>query len=379
MIKPVRTLEVELRGIAEDRSYPILIGQGLLADLGALPELADDAPVVLVTNETIAPLYLSRVRDALGQQRRVTEVVLPDGEDQKQLASVEQVWQRALEDRHERGSIFIALGGGVVGDLTGFAAAGFLRGVRFIQLPTTLLSQVDSSVGGKTGINHPLGKNLIGAFHQPSAVVIDLDTLTSLPDREFAAGMAEVVKYGCIYAPDFYSWLMANASELAGRDQTVVAEAIARSCSIKARVVAQDEREGGLRAILNFGHTFGHAIEKEMGYGSWLHGEAVACGMVIAARISARRGWVPDDTVTALTDFLTAFGLPTSPPEAMSVDVFLEAMALDKKVAAGKVRYVLLRALGTAILVDDVTRDEIALAIAGSGQKPPIVPPQGRV
>ena len=365
MIKSVRTLEVELRGIAEDRSYPILIGQGLLADLGALPELADDTPVVLVTNETIAPLYLSRVRDALGQRRRVTEVVLPDGEDQKQLASIEQVWQRALEDRHERGSIFIALGGGVVGDLTGFAAAGFLRGVRFIQLPTTLLSQVDSSVGGKTGINHPLGKNLIGAFHQPSAVVIDLDTLASLPDREFAAGMAEVVKYGCIYAPDFYSWLMANASELAGRDQTVVAEAIARSCSIKARVVAQDEREGGLRAILNFGHTFGHAIEKEMGYGSWLHGEAVACGMVIAARISARRGWVPDDTVTALTDFLTTLGLPTSPPEAMSVDVFLEAMALDKKVAAGKVRYVLLRELGTAILVDDVTRDEIALAIVG--------------
>ena len=262
----------------------------------------------------------------------------------------------------------------MVGDLTGFAAAGFLRGVRFIQLPTTLLSQVDSSVGGKTGINHPLGKNLIGAFHQPSAVVIDLDTLASLPDR----GSPPVWQrwYGCIYAPDFYSWLMANASELAGRDQTVVAEAIARSC-IKARVVAQDEREGGLRAILNFGHTFGHAIEKEMGYGSWLHGEAVACGMVIAARISARRGWVPDDDDRP-DRFPDCLRLAHLAPEAMSADVFLEAMALDKKVAAGKVRYVLLRALGTAILVDNA-RDEIALAILDRDPKPPIVPPQGRV
>ena len=363
MTKPVRTLEVELRGIAEDRSYPILIGQGLLADLGALPELADDAPVVLVTNETIAPLYLSRVRDALGQQRRVTEVVLPDGEDQKQLASVEQVWQRALEDRHERGSIFIALGGGVVGDLTGFAAAGFLRGVRFIQLPTTLLSQVDSSVGGKTGINHPLGKNLIGAFHQPSAVVIDLDTLASLPDREFAAGMAEVVKYGCIYASDFYSWLMANASELAGRDQTVVAEAIARSCSIKARVVAQDEREGGLRAILNFGHTFGHAIERIQGYGDWLHGEAVAAGMVLASRLSVAAGGLDTAVVDELVGFNEAVGLPVSPPADVTPQALLAAMGSDKKVTAGKIRYILLRQLGEATVTEDVTEDDIVRLI----------------
>ena len=363
MPNPTHTLEVALPGAVEDRSYPILIGRGLLADCPGLATLLDDAPVVLVTNETVAPLYLRRVRDALGRNRQVTEVILPDGEDQKQLANANRIWQCALEDRHERRSIFIALGGGVIGDLTGFAAACFLRGARFIQLPTTLLAQVDSSVGGKTGVNHALGKNLIGAFHQPQAVVIDLDTLGSLPDREFAAGMAEVVKYGCIYSPDFFDWLLEQTPALLGREQSVIAEAIARSCAIKAAVVAKDEREGGLRAILNFGHTFGHAIEQVMGYGNWLHGEAVACGMVIATRISAGRGWVPETLVGQLSGFLAAFELPTHPPEGMAADTFLEAMVLDKKVVAGKIRYVLLQELGRATLVDDVSLEEISRAL----------------
>ncbi len=361
---PNHTLQVELRGGVEDRSYPIVIGRGLLADLGAFVPALDDVPVVLVTNDTVAPLYLPRVRAALGTERKVTEIILPDGEDQKDLTTASHIWQRALEDRHERRSMFMALGGGVVGDLTGFAAACFLRGARFIQLPTTLLAQVDSSVGGKTGVNHAMGKNLIGAFHQPEAVLIDLDTLESLPDREFAAGMAEVVKYGCIYSPQFFDWLIEHTDALRGRDGAVVAEAIARSCAIKAEVVAKDEREGSLRAILNYGHTFGHAIEQVMGYGNWLHGEAVACGMIIATRISAARGWVPDALVERLSDFLDAFGLPVAPPSEMSAQTFLDAMALDKKVDEGRIRYVLLDRLGRATLVNDVSCEEIAEAIA---------------
>jgi len=364
MPNPSHTLQVELRGAVEDRSYPIVIGRGLLADLQAFAPGLDDVPVVLVTNETVAPLYLPRVRAALGAERKVTEIILPDGEDQKNLTTANTIWQRALEDRHERRSLFMALGGGVVGDLTGFAAACFLRGARFIQLPTTLLAQVDSSVGGKTGVNHAMGKNLIGAFHQPDAVLIDLDTLESLPDREFAAGMAEVVKYGCICSPQFFDWLMEHTEALRGRDGAVVAEAIARSCAIKAEVVAKDEREGGLRAILNYGHTFGHAIEQVMGYGNWLHGEAVACGMVIATRISASRGLVPDALVERLADFLRAFSLPVAPPSGMSAQAFLDAMALDKKVVEGRIRYVLLDPLGRATVVNDVSSEEIARAIA---------------
>lgn len=364
MPNPSHTLQVELRGAVEDRSYPIVIGRGLLADPRAYAPVIDDVPVVLVTNDTVAPLYLPRVRAALGTERKVTEIVLPDGEDQKDLTNATHIWQRALEDRHERRSMFMALGGGVVGDLTGFAAACFLRGARFIQLPTTLLSQVDSSVGGKTGVNHAMGKNLIGAFHQPEAVLIDLDTLESLPDREFAAGMAEVVKYGCIYSPQFFDWLIEHTDALRRREGVVVAEAIARSCAIKAEVVAEDEREGGLRAILNYGHTFGHAIEQVMGYGHWLHGEAVACGMVIATRISASRGLVPAALVERLSNFLEAFGLPVAPPSGMSARTFLDAMALDKKVEEGRIRYVLLDRLGRATLVNDVSSEEIARAIA---------------
>ena len=359
MSSPLYSLKVDLPSDGIDRSYPIVIGRGVLGDGEGFAELLGDSPVVLVSNDTVAPLYMSRVRDALGKAREVTEVILPDGEGQKHLESANQIWQKALEDHHERRSVFIALGGGVIGDLTGYSAACFLRGVDFIQLPTTLLAQVDSSVGGKTGVNHPLGKNMIGAFHQPKAVLIDLDSLKTLPDREFAAGVAEIIKYGCIWEPDFYHWLLKNSGALLTRNSEVLAEAIHRSCGIKAAVVAQDEREGGLRAILNFGHTFAHAIEHVMGYGVWLHGEAVACGMVMAAKISAARGQVSEDMVTGLINFLEAFGLPVEPPPAMSAEIFLRAMAGDKKVLRGKIRYVLLERLGCACLVDDVTTEEI--------------------
>lgn len=360
MSNPIYSLQVDLHSDSADRSYPIIIGHGLLNDAERFAELLSDSPVVLVSNDTVAPLYLSRVREALGNGRKVTEVILPDGEDQKHLMSADQIWQQALADHHERRSVFIALGGGVIGDLTGYSAACFLRGVEFIQLPTTLLAQVDSSVGGKTGVNHPLGKNMIGAFHQPKAVLIDLDSLQTLPDREFAAGMAEIVKYGCIWDAEFFNWLLEQRDALRGRNNAVLAEAIQRSCAIKAEVVTQDEREGGLRAILNFGHTFAHAIEHVMGYGVWLHGEAVACGMVMAARISAARGHISHETTDQLTEFLVDFGLPVEPPPAMSAEVFLDAMAGDKKVVRGKIRYVLLERLGTACLVDDVTIEEIS-------------------
>ena len=277
--------------------------------------------------------------------------------------SADRIWQQALKDHHERRSVFIALGGGVIGDLTGYGAACFLRGVDFIQLPTTLLAQVDSSVGGKTAVNHPLGKNMIGAFHQPKAVLIDLDSLQTLPDREFAAGIAETIKYGCIWDPAFFRWLLQQRDALQSRSDEVLAEAIKRSCAIKAEVVSQDEREGGLRAILNFGHTFAHAIEQTMGYGAWLHGEAVACGMVMAAKISAARGQISGETVAQLVQFLTSFGLPVEPPKDMSPEIFLEVMAGDKKVDRGKIRYILLQDLGEACLVDDVTIEEIAQAM----------------
>ena len=363
MSNPIYSLQVDLPASGVDRSYPIIIGHGLLADGERFTELLGDAPVVLVSNDTVAPLYLPRVRNALGKTRKVTEVILPDGEDQKHLMSADHIWQQALKDHHERRSIFIALGGGVIGDLTGYAAACFLRGVDFIQLPTTLLAQVDSSVGGKTAVNHPLGKNMIGAFHQPKAVLIDLDSLLTLPDREFAAGIAETIKYGCIWDSDFFNWLVQHSDALRGRSNDVLAKAVQRSCAIKAGVVSQDEREGGLRAILNFGHTFAHAIEQTMGYGAWLHGEAVACGMVMAAKISAARDQLSGETVAQLEQFLASFNLPVEPPTEMSPESFLEVMAGDKKVDRGKIRYILLQSLGEACLVDDVTIEEIAQAM----------------
>lgn len=362
-----RAPEVMVRLAAEgaDRSYPIHIGPSLLAQGDLLRALVGDRNVCLVTNETIAPLFQSSVLNALhdndAASRKVTVVELPDGEAHKTLVSYERILTSALEDKHERSTVFIALGGGVIGDMTGFAAASFLRGTDFIQVPTTLLSQVDSSVGGKTGVNHPMGKNLIGAFHQPIGVIIDTQTLETLPDREYAAGMAEVIKYGLIADASFFDYLIGHTEELVRRDEPLLADVIARCCAIKADVVKRDEREGGVRAILNFGHTFGHAIEKEQGFGVWLHGEAVAAGMAIAARISAGRGAIEPGTVTALAGFLQAFSLPTHAPDGMGVDAFMSAMQGDKKVQAGKIRYVLLESLGNAFVTPGLDESEIAL------------------
>jgi len=363
MSADLHTLRVDLSGAPADRSYPIVIGRGLLGDSTLWSDWLGDRSVVLVTNSSIEPLYADVLAATLGTGRVITRVVLPDGESHKHLSSIEQILSAALEAHHERRSVFVALGGGVIGDMTGFAAACFLRGVDFIQVPTTLLAQVDSSVGGKTGVNHPIGKNLIGAFHQPRAVAIDLDTLATLPDREFAAGMAEVVKYGLIYDAAFFAQLLQDRDALLARDSQVLAAAIERSCAIKAAVVAQDERESGLRAILDFGHTFGHAIEQVQGYGEWLHGEAVAAGMVIAARLSASRGWVNAAVVTDLEAFLATFGLPVAPPSDMAAEDFLAVMANDKKVDRGQIRYVLLPELGRAALFSDVSEAEIAAAI----------------
>jgi len=365
MATRLHTLHVTFPPAGAARDYPIAIGQGLLSDRDFFDGLLGDRPVIIVSNSTIAPMYMTRVRTALGEARRVTEVILPDGEQHKTLATLDQIFSAALNDRHERRSVFIALGGGVVGDMTGFAAACFMRGADFVQLPTTLLAQVDSSVGGKTGVNHPAGKNMLGAFHQPLAVAVDIDTLHSLPEREFAAGVAEVIKYGCIYDIAFFDWLVAAQERLLARDTAVLAEAIERSCAIKAQVVAEDEREGGIRAVVNFGHTFGHAIEHVQGYGAWLHGEAVAAGMMLAATLSANRGWISNSMLGQLRDFLHAFKLPVKPPADMTAKVFLDAMQTDKKVAQGRVRFVLLAEAGRAALYDDVTPAEIEAVLSG--------------
>ncbi|MAT93893.1 MAG: 3-dehydroquinate synthase [Halioglobus sp.] len=351
----MHTLHVELG----ERSYPVYIGRQLLAD----PALYADcvgAQVVIVSNETVAPLYVDRVRAGLGERQLVTEVVLPDGEQYKTLDTLATVFDRVLAERHNRGTTFVAVGGGVVGDITGFAAACYQRGVDFVQVPTTLLAQVDSSVGGKTGVNHPLGKNMIGAFHQPRAVLIDIDTLQSLPRREFSAGMAEVVKYGLIADEPFYRWLQEHMPKLLAREEAALAEAIERSCATKAAVVAADEREGGLRAILNLGHTFGHAIETAQGYGQWLHGEAVATGMLLALQMSARRGNIDEREVQGLREMLRDMHLPTEAPESMSAEQFIDLMGRDKKVVDGRLRLVLLRGMGDAVVVDDVTEKELA-------------------
>jgi 3-dehydroquinate synthase len=362
----MHTLHVDLG----ERSYPVYIGRDLLRDPVLLASLVTGSQVVIVSNETVAPIYLQRVREALGERSLVTEVILPDGEQYKSLATLEKVFDQLLADRHSRRTTMIALGGGVVGDITGFAAACYQRGVQFVQLPTTLLAQVDSSVGGKTAVNHPLGKNMIGAFYQPRAVLIDTNTLQTLPPREFAAGMAEVVKYGLICDEPFYRWLQVHLPKLLAREEAALAEAIERSCANKAEVVAADEREGGIRAILNLGHTFGHAIETAQGYGEWLHGEAVAAGMVLAAELSARRGWIPDQEVSQLRELLQTLQLPVSPPPDLSPRQFLDLMGRDKKVVDGQLRLVLLRAIGEACIVDDAGEQELTSLLAahsGSG------------
>jgi 3-dehydroquinate synthase len=349
------TLNVQLG----ERSYPIYIESGLLDDKARLSRHIKGHQVVVISNTTVAPLFIERLCASLDASLELTQVLLPDGEAHKTLAVLEQIFDAALRDNHNRTTTFIALGGGVVGDMAGFAAASYQRGVNFLQIPTTLLSQVDSSVGGKTGVNHPLGKNMIGAFYQPQAVFIDPDVLDTLPDREYAAGLAEVIKYGLICDPAFYEWLQHHRDNFVARDKTVLAEAIKRSCAAKARVVAEDEREGGVRAILNLGHTFGHAIEAAQGYGSWLHGEAVSAGMVLAARLSARQGWISDNEVARLVSWLEAMGLPVSPPDNMSLETWLTHMLRDKKVVDGRLRLVLLTQIGEASIIDDLARDEL--------------------
>jgi 3-dehydroquinate synthase len=328
--------------------YDILIGSGLLAATDAWASLPKAALAVVVSNTTVAPLYAQPVLQRLRTlYPRVTLVELPDGEAHKDWSTMNLVFDHLLAEGADRKTVLFALGGGVVGDITGFAAACFMRGVPFVQLPTTLLAQVDSSVGGKTAVNHPLGKNMIGAFYQPRRVLCDLDTLATLPPREFAAGLAEVIKYGPIADMAFLDWIEAHLDALMARDPTALAHAVRRSCEIKAAVVGADEKEAGLRAILNFGHTFGHAIEAGLGFGEWLHGEAVGCGMVLAAALSARLGGVDEAFVARLTALLRRAGLPVQPP-ALGTERWLSLMRMDKKSEAGEIRFVLLDAPGRA-------------------------------
>jgi 3-dehydroquinate synthase len=335
-----------------ERSYPIFFGSGLLQDKDVLAPYLGDEGLLIVTNETIAPLYLDQTVSLLAA-RSVDQLILPDGEQYKTLDTLNLIFSKLLENGHNRGVTLIALGGGVIGDMTGFAAACYQRGVDFIQIPTTLLAQVDSSVGGKTAVNHVLGKNMIGAFHQPKAVLIDINTLKTLPDREFKAGLAEVIKYGLIIDSDFFSWLESNISALLSRQEDALLHAIEVSCRLKAQVVSADEREGGVRAILNLGHTFGHAIETYQGYGEWLHGEAVAVGMVMAAQMSGLMGWLNSSDVGRIENLLRTAGLPIVRPEDISAQQFLDLMAVDKKAQRGIIRLVLLESIGTAIVSAD--------------------------
>lgn len=335
------------------RSYPIHIGSGLLAESGLWTPHLGNGQVMLITNTVLAPRYLAPVLAALGD-RRADTLILPDGETTKTMATAERIWDALLAARCGRDATLIALGGGVIGDLTGFAAACYQRGIDFIQMPTTLLAQVDSSVGGKTGINHPRGKNMIGAFHQPRCVIADLDTLRTLPERELRAGLAEVIKYGLIADAPFFDWLETNLDALLDRDPRALTHAIAVSCRTKAAIVAADEWESGVRALLNLGHTFGHAIETGMGYGAWLHGEAVATGMLMAADLSARLGQLAPAAIDRIQALLTRAGLPVQAPASLDAGRFLELMAVDKKVQAGQLRLVLLRGIGQGELRADV-------------------------
>ncbi len=339
-------MQFEVQVPLGQHSYPILIGQKLLGDSQWIaPRIRDRA--LVVSNDSVAELYLEPLLAGL-QGLRIDTLVLPDGERHKTLESAERIWTHLLSHRHGRDTTLIALGGGVIGDLTGFAAACYQRGVNFVQVPTTLLAQVDSSVGGKTGVNHPLGKNMIGAFHQPQLVVADTSTLESLPAREFAAGMAEVIKYGLIRDAAFFDWIEQHLEQLRAREAEAVTEAVRRSCEHKAAVVAADEREAGERALLNLGHTFGHAIETETGYSQWLHGEAVAMGTMMAVDLSVRLGWCPEHQIAKIAAVFGAFGLPTAAPKELATDALLDAMRLDKKVAGGEMRLVLLRGIGQA-------------------------------
>ncbi|CDL82767.1 3-dehydroquinate synthase [Xenorhabdus szentirmaii] len=348
-----------------ERSYPITIAEGLFSVNEAFKPLQAGQQVMIVTNETLAPLYLEQVKATLQRMDlRVNEVILPDGEQYKTLFVLNDIFSALLENNHGRDTTLIALGGGVIGDMTGFAAASYQRGIRFIQVPTTLLSQVDSSVGGKTGVNHPLGKNMIGAFYQPASVVVDLNCLKTLPTQELYAGLAEVIKYGIILDGEFFGWLEDNIEKLLALDSQAMAYCIRRCCELKAFVVAADEHErNGMRALLNLGHTFGHAIEAEMGYGVWLHGQAVAAGMIMAARASELVGTFSQQDTQRIIHLLERAKLPINGPEEMSPDAYLPHMMRDKKVSAGKLHLVLPTAIGEAKLRSDIGKDVILEAI----------------
>ncbi|MGB5835170.1 MAG: 3-dehydroquinate synthase [Thiohalocapsa sp.] len=356
-----RTLAVDLG----NRAYPISIGPDLLGNPDLYRPHIASSQIMIVSNLTVAPLYLAQVRGAL-EGFQVGEVVLPDGEAYKGLDTLNRIFDALLEQRFGRDCTVIALGGGVIGDMAGFAAASYQRGVAFLQVPTTLLAQVDSSVGGKTGVNHAAGKNMIGAFHQPRAVIADIGTLNTLPDRELAAGLAEVVKYGLIRDRDFFDWLEASAGHLLARDPGALTEAIERSCANKAEIVAADELESGQRALLNLGHSFGHAIEAAVGYGNWLHGEAVAAGMAMAADLSRRLGWIDEATAARIRRVISAFGLPVAPPPTIPTERWLELMAVDKKVLRGALRLVLLRGIGRAVVTADFSMDQLRATIDDS-------------
>lgn len=353
MYKLLHTLQVELG----DRSYPIVIGKGMLGEYD-LSDYVGGSQVMIVTNDVVAPTYLEKAKASF-PGKSIDTLVLPDGEKHKNWQTLNLIFDALLEKQHTRKTTLVALGGGVVGDMTGFAAACYQRGVPFIQIPTTLLSQVDSSVGGKTGINHPLGKNMVGAFHQPEVVLIDTDTLQTLPPREVSAGLAEVIKYGLIRDIAFLDWLEEAMERLVAFDSEALAAAIYRSCVCKADVVAQDERESGLRATLNLGHTFGHAIETFAGYGNWLHGEAVGTGMIMAADLSAREGSISQADYERVVQIIIKANLPVRPPEQMQPADFMSLMAVDKKNVDGKLRLVLLKAVGEAVVTSDATPENL--------------------
>ena len=357
----MQTLRVELGS----RAYPVYIGSGLIARPELLVPFIQGGRVAVVTNTTVAPLYLERLAASLtASGLDVVRVVLPDGEVYKNWETLNVIFDQLLEAHCDRKTTLIALGGGVIGDLAGFAAATYQRGVPFVQVPTTLLAQVDSSVGGKTAINHPSGKNMIGAFHQPLAVLADVSTLATLPERELRAGLAEVIKHGLIRDLGFFEWIEANIGQLLARNTEALVHAVRRSCEIKAEIVALDERETGPRALLNLGHTFGHAIETAMGYGAWLHGEAVAAGMVMAADLSHRLGSLGEDDVRRVVALLKRTGLPVT-VSGIIAPRFIELMSLDKKAAAGRIRFILLDRLGSAVIHGDVPQDAL-LATLGA-------------
>lgn len=346
-----------------ERSYPIKIASGLIRQAPELCSIVGSKRVVVITNNTIAPLYLDLFCSQLPSEQILT-LAIDDGEKYKSLDTFAAINGFLLENNCGRDTVLIALGGGVIGDLVGFVAACYQRGVPFIQVPTTLLSQVDSSVGGKTAVNHPLGKNMIGAFYQPQAVYIDIETLSTLPQREFSAGIAEVIKYGLICDNAFFEYIEENQAELLKLNEQALAYVIEKCCAIKADIVAKDEKESGLRALLNLGHTFGHAIEAEMGYGNWLHGEAVATGMVLACQLAGIRGWLTNSEIERVINLLAAFNLPTQAPSEMTLNQFIQHMMKDKKNQQGKIRFVLPTSFGDCALVDDVTEDELATLFA---------------